>query len=197
MPNNKKFKPVQVFWNGKPLKKIYPYATKFEVFKYKLKKLFRKLILGIIGISIIVYAFYLFRLSFPNIQYKVVEREVIIDNLTAKITEMKGEILSDLKKGESSNAPESAGIIIFDSNKLASIGSYQFQTKTVIYYYKKFYGQEITQKDAILIALDDNKAGELASKIIFSEKDGWRNWYNTGRTYNFEKRLDTIRTLEK
>lgn len=165
--------------------------------KEKVKRFCRKCFIALC----IIFAVWLFikiiHNVYPNVVYKVVEKEVVIDNLSEKINQLKGEIISNIKEGESHNAPESAGIIIFDSNKVASIGSYQFQTKTVIYYYKKLYDKTITNKEAILIALDDIKAGELCRDIVFKEKDGWRNWYNVGKKYGIESKLQVIANLEK
>ncbi len=130
---------------------------------------------------------------FPK--YKIIEREVINDTLALKIEELKSAIIDDIKKGETSNAPESAGVIIFDTNKRASIGSYQFQIRTVQHYYKKFYSKDITQKEAILIALDDTQARLLARDIVFREKAGYENWYNTSKKYNIASRVALVNNL--
>lgn len=37
-------KSIKVFYNGEPLRNIYPHATKFQVFKYRLMKFIRKIV---------------------------------------------------------------------------------------------------------------------------------------------------------
>lgn len=53
-------KSIKVMWNGKHLRDIYPHATSFQVFKWKVGKFFRKAILTAIVLGIIYLGFYLF-----------------------------------------------------------------------------------------------------------------------------------------
>ena len=48
-------KKVKVMWNGKRLKDVYPHASGWQVFKYKVGKFFRK----VLTLSIIIGAIYL------------------------------------------------------------------------------------------------------------------------------------------
>ena len=71
--------------------------------------------------------------------YKAVERVVTVDRSSemykAKIETLKNDLVNDLAvKCETKGAKDPDGVIIFDSNNEASIGAYQFQRKTVIYY---------------------------------------------------------------
>lgn len=192
-------KATKVLWNDVRLKDIYVGASWFEVLKYKTMRLIRNAFIFLIRLLIIsaslVMLFLIARHYFPKIQ--IVEKEVISDTLEIKVAQMKAEILRDIKQGESHNAPESAGIIIFDVNHKASIGSYQFQITTVQHYYKVLYHKTITQKEAILIALDDTLAGQLASDILFTQKGGYNNWYNTSKKYNISDRLELLASLTK
>lgn len=190
-------KKMKVFIQGKRMRDIYPFASKYQVFKYRVRKFFRRLMLIVVGTIVVFIAGTIIRELFPVTVYEVQEKEVVLDNLKIKVDQLKGEIIADIKKGECGHYTDDDGIIIFDSNKKASIGCYQFQKDTVIYYYKKFYGKDITGREAVLIALDDQKASELTYKIVFGEENGWRNWYNTGKKYNLEARLKVIRELEK
>lgn len=185
---------MKVIVNGKRMRDIYPFASKWQVFKYRVRKFFRRVCLIALGVVLVVIMGTVIREMFPV--YKVQEKQVILDNLTIKIDQLKGEIIADIKKGECGHYTDDDGIIIFDSNKKASIGCYQFQKSTVIYYYKKLYGQDITGREAVLIALDDKKASQLTYDIVFGELEGWRNWFNTGKKYNIKERLEIIRNLE-
>jgi hypothetical protein len=134
------------------------------------------------------------RAFFPKTEY--VKEEVMVDNLTPKIAELKTKVVDDIQKCESKGYKENDGIIIFDSNSEASIGTMQFQRKTVIHYYKTLYGKTITPKEAILIALDDEKAEALAHDIIFKDSKGVGNWYNCSKKIDAQGRISTIKALQ-
>jgi hypothetical protein len=119
-----------------------------------------------------------------------------IDLAPKKIAELKKDVVVRLMRCEGGRFSESDGIIIFDTNKEASIGRAQFQRKTVIYYYKKLYGQDITPKEAIMIALDDAKAAKLAEDIIF-EADGLKNWLNCANKLGLAADVQVIRSIEQ
>lgn len=66
-------KSVKVYWNGKPLRKIYPYATKWQMFKYRLRKFFRKVLIAL-GLSLaMALIFQLGGMLNPALQYHTVE----------------------------------------------------------------------------------------------------------------------------
>jgi len=107
--------------------------------------------------------------------------------------------MTDLAKGENGD------IVTYDPPKgsykckedFASFGKYQFKVCTVTGYYKKLYKQDITRKEAVLIALDETKAEKLARDIIFTQSGGINNWYNTANKYNLREQLAIIKTLEQ
>lgn len=189
-----KYNGVKLIVNGKRMRDVYPHATRWQVFKYRLFKFIRSILKWSIIIGIIVLGV---RYFFPKVMVQVIEREVITDTLQSKIETLKGGIIADIKLGESLGKPESAGLIVYDTNKEMSIGSYQWQIKSVQYYYKKLYKKDITRKEAILIALDDDEAGKLTYDVVFGEKEGWRNWYNTSKKYNIPARLALLEQLTK
>jgi hypothetical protein len=135
-------------------------------------------------------------------EYKIQEKEVILDNLTEKINELKGKLVSDLKSCESGGYVESDGLVTFDphptkkSVQIASFGLYQFKVSTVQYYYNKFYGKQVNGLEAINIALSEEKSSELASEVIF--RDGaLGNWFNCSKKLGLQQKLDIIKELEK
>ena len=138
-----------------------------------------------------------------QIEYVNIEKQVLVDNLSVKINELKGSLVSDIQKCESAGYNEDYGLIVFDGHKtnknveIPSIGTYQFKKSTVIYYYDTLYQKDITGKEAILIALDDQKAGQLASDIIFKTDNGLSNWLTCSNKINGKGRLEIIRQLEK
>lgn len=137
-----------------------------------------------------------------EIVYKQIEKEVILDNLTAKVNELKGSLIKDLKQCESGGLTEDDGLVTFDphpTNKkvqVPSFGLYQFKKSTVQFYYSKFYGKDITGLEAIQIALSEERSAELTSDIIF--KDGaLDNWYNCSKKLGLQSRLNIINELLK
>lgn len=125
-----------------------------------------------------------------------VEAEVQ-DTLKEKVNQLKSEVLDTLKSCESGGYSEDDGIIIFDSNNQASIGSYQFQKKTVIHYYQTLYGKTITPKEAVIIALDEEEARKLANDVIFQDSKGISNWFNCSKKHNLKAKVDIIKELEQ
>lgn len=160
-----------------------------------------KLIIWLSVIGLAIYGGY--RINGNKIEYVSIEKEVILDNLIAKINELKGNLVKDIKTCESGGYKESDGLITFDPHKTnksvapASIGSYQWKVASVKYYYNLLYGKTITGKEAILIALDDEKAGELTSDVIFKTDNGLSNWINCSNKVGGKARLEVIKQLEK
>lgn len=169
-------------------------------FKRKMSKIIRFILsLGLIVLVIIAIAF-LSREIAPKIVYQ--EKEVILDNLTEKVNQLKGELIRDIFNIERGGHSEDDGLITFDPHpinkrvQVASIGNCQFKVATLQYYKQKLDGATLTGKEALLLALDDEKCKELMSKIIFTEEDGWRNWFNSGVKVNAKARLQVIKQLE-
>lgn len=132
-------------------------------------------------------------LSNPHAEAK----EIVIDNLGKKIEQLKDEALDSLKQCESAGYEDKDGIIIFDSNNKASIGMFQWQKASVIHYYKTLYNQDITPKDAVIIALDTEKAKKLAHDVIFGTDKGWTNWTNCAKKTGLITTLQIINKLEE
>jgi len=57
-----------------------------------------------------------------------------------------------------------------------SWGAFQFKIPTVQFYYKKLYGTELTEMEAMLIALDEDKATALAEDMIFKIEGAVWEW---------------------
>lgn len=192
-------KKIKVTWNGERMRDIYPHATKWQVLKFRVRRFIARALivlkLGFIAVSILLITFWFGGLAYSSERVTMQDREVIRDTLSEKIEQLKEGVLNDLRACESGGAKESAGLITYDSNKVASIGSYQFQVKTVQHYYKSLYQSDITQKEAVLIALDDVKARELAGDIIF-KADGLKNWLNCANKNNLRSKLNTIDLLQ-
>lgn len=130
-------------------------------------------------------------------EIRYVDRTVQTDTLSTKIEELKREVVTTLKNCESAGAKEADALIVFDTNSKASVGNFQYQVKTPIYYSKKLYNKTITPKEAVLLALDDEQAGELTKDIVFKTDAGLRNWINCTNKYNLASKVEFIKSLEK
>jgi len=198
-----KHKAIKVFFHGERLRDIYPHASKWQVFKWKVRKFIRKVTIVSIACAALYGAFVVGSKSFHETAYqaqaeKITTVEVQVDNLSEKIAQIKAEAVEGIRKCESAGHPESDGIIIFDSNAKASIGSFQFQKTTVQHYMKVLYGKDITPKEAVLIALDEAKAGELASDIIFETPGGGlKDWYTCANKIGLANTIAIVKKLEK
>lgn len=74
----------------------------------------------------------------------------------------------------------------------------QFKLPTIQFYYKKLYEIELTEKEALMVALDDERAMALAEDIIFKVEGGIYEWAGAekNRAY-FNKQIPFIRSLEE
>ena len=176
------------------LRDIYPHSTKWQIFKYHTANGLRRLFIVSLIVSGVFGFAQAYRYSAPIVV--MADREVLVDNLGKKVTELKAEIVETLRQCESSGHSEDDGIIVFDSNGQASIGNWQFQKKTVIHYYQKLYGLAITQKEAVLIALDDKKAATLTEKILFEVENGQDEWYNCSKKLGLKTWIEIIKKLQ-
>jgi hypothetical protein len=121
----------------------------------------------------------------------------------SKIEELKDDVVDGIKRCESAGKHEDDGIVTFDpdrTGKKANIPSYgvlQFKVPTVIAYERKLHGITLTPKQAILLALDEDKATALAKEILFTEDGATGNWYNCSRKTDAAATIKIIKKLEK
>jgi hypothetical protein len=95
-----------------------------------------------------------------------------LDRLDLKIRELKDAVLDDLEKCESGGRKEEDGIAVLDSNGKGSYGPYQWQRTSYMHYYEKQTGGLISGRDAIIHALQRDKARSLAEFVIFETPNG-------------------------
>lgn len=191
-------KMLKVFYMGEPLRNIYPHATRFQVFKYKLARATRKLVIAsfIVGA---IYGAYNAGLSSTEPVTVQASKEVDVSDTRFKvrIDNLKNGVANQLMKCESAGYSESDGIVIFDSNEKGSFGQFQFQKNTVIHFYKVLYGKVITPKEAVLIALDTDKARSLAIDVMFKTPNkAGKDWVNCTKKYDLDKQIDLIKKME-
>lgn len=192
-------KRIKIHYMGKRLKDVYPYATKWQVFKYRAVRILRFTFAGIAAVAILtatlVTSFNLGGKFNPDTVYaeKLVDKSM--DYYNDRIESLKDDVVNRLSQCESAGAKDPDGLIIFDSNKKASIGRLQFQVSTVQYYYKSLYQKTISQKEAIEIATNPEKAKSLAKDIMFKSKNQANDWYNCAVKLDLNKEIQIIKKL--
>lgn len=122
---------------------------------------------------------------------------VDLGRLERKIAELKTEVVETIAKCESGGRNEEDGIVVLDSNNVGSYGVMQWQRKSVMHYYEKRYDQKISGRDAILLALNAEKAKDLAEWVIFETPNGWRNWIICSQKNDIASKVGFIKILEK
>lgn len=186
-------KPVKITVNGRHQRYVDLHRTAWGRFWFKVKLWTRR------GIRTAVFGGFIYGIFLlgGSIQSKALATTVFVDNLTPKIEGLKNSLVEDIRNCERSTYDENDAPIILDTNKKMSIGTFMYQKATVQHYYKTLYNQTITPKEAVLIALDEEKARTLTYDIIFKDSKGWRNWYNCGVKVGATERLKIINELSK
>jgi len=190
-------KKIKVYKDGKLWRRI---DGRFDSFRSKLRRFVRRmvklvfsgLVIGTVLIGVVSYAY----------NTGLNKSEVIFtetkSNLPEKIEGLKDDVVARLAECETPGYEESDAPMILDSNSAMSIGRWMYQIKTVQYYWKMFYKEDITRKEAVLIALDEKKASELTKKIIFEDEGkGIGNWHNCNIKHGFKAEINLIKKLEK
>ncbi|MEO8630873.1 MAG: hypothetical protein ABI612_22665 [Betaproteobacteria bacterium] len=119
---------------------------------------------------------------------------VLMRDGTSTIDEMKTDVLDRLTKCENPNEKP----IVFDTNGIASIGAYQWQPHSFQHYWQKMTGEKLSEKDAVLYALDNEKARELASWVIFETDTGVdKDWVNCSKWHGLQTLVDFINSHDE
>lgn len=129
------------------------------------------------------------------------------------VLQLQHEVISKLQRDES-GGEDSGGDVFYTNDPRSALrgecgrvgglrniecdswGVMQFKIPTVIYYYQILYGEELNQKQALQLALDDDRARALATDIIFKVEGGVWNWSaanNDASYYSYQ--IPFIRSL--
>lgn len=147
--------------------------------------------------------------GFGSLQLGVVHAENIetkvVDLTPQKIEALKADVVDRLEACESAGHKEDDAIIMYDNNQAGtlkgknvwSLGQLQFKVPTVQHYVKIRDGKQITQKEAVLLALDRTEARALASYVIFETDKGINNWLNCANKLGLHSEITIIKKLSK
>lgn len=130
------------------------------------------------------------------------------------VKQLEDEVLARLQRDESGDVDTSGGMVFYSNDPRSDLqgtcariggkrniecdswGVMQFKLTTVMHYYKELYGEDLTEKEALLIALDDDKARSLARDIIFKVEGGVWNWSAANKDASYYSyQIPFIRTL--
>lgn len=116
--------------------------------------------------------------------------------IAQRIVLLQNEVIADLGEGcETKGVKEPDSALVLDTNNKMSIGRYQWQRESVIYYYEKFYGESIGMLEALEIAIDYERATELTRDVLFNEPNGYKNWWTCSQRLNIADRVSIINSL--
>lgn len=156
--------PIKVFYNGKPLRDIYPHATRWQVIKYRVRRFFRKVFILTGAVIAIVAIFQLGGIMNPKLHYQKVEAEV---NTAPVLHRIAGcESVGDPKSKGTHYDKNGQVLMRSNTNKTVDVGKYQINS---VWFAKATeLGLDIT-KEA------DNEA---MAKWIYENK-GTEDWYSS------------------
>ncbi len=126
-----------------------------------------------------------------------------VDNLAPKIEDLKDKVVEELAQCESENASQDTALVNYDNNKkgtltgrhIASIGVMQFKVQTVQSFYKTLHKENLTNYEATLLALDNNRAKELAKESVFGIQGALWHW--SCATPDMGAKVTMIKNLSK
>ena len=186
---------LKVIYNGDFLCNIYPYATKFQVFKYRVAMIMRKTLIVAFVSGAIYGSFQLGRGTTAPIYVQAEDKSSVM--YQSKIEGLKDAVMAKLSQCESAGHKESDGIIIMDTNNKISVGQFQWQVSSVKHYYKLMTGKDISSKEAIILALNESKARELAKYVAFETKNKiGKDWVNCNLKYGLDMQVDMIKSMQ-
>lgn len=121
------------------------------------------------------------------------------------IDTLKGDLVARLAQCEGAGHKEDDAIITYDNNRAGtltgktvfSLGNLQWKVSTVQHYAKLRDGSVLTQKEAVLLALDLKQASDLASYVIFETPNGINNWQNCANRLGLQGEVAIIKKLDK
>ena len=144
---------------------------------------------------------------------KEVKAERSPDRLDKAVQTMKREVVMSIRDKESRGFTPKSGEVFYthDSTKSMrsecqrtggerdlscdSFGIMQMKISTIQLWWKQLGRGEITEKDALLLALDNDKSVQFAEDVIFGIKSSCFAWSTCGT--NEKEKIEVIRSLSE
>jgi len=194
-------KTIKVFYQGKQLRDVYPHATPWQVFKYRVTKFFIKVTKVAGFVAVIALSGWIGATYYPKVV--LATQEVHVNTLPEKLDELKMDVVLRLEACESGGTSEPEALITYDPGKttkkdnIASLGSLQFKVPTIQHYVNKLDGKLISKVEAIDIATNREASRQLAKRIIFEEQGGVFNWLNCSNKLDLKGEVEVIKKLSQ
>jgi hypothetical protein len=139
-----KYKKIKVFFNGERLRDIYPHASKFQVFKWKIRKFFRKVIIASFCVGVVFGAFKIGSIVAADTVYTV-------NQVMPKQSEYP--VLDRIAKCESGNThidPKTGQVLVRgNTNKTVDVGRHQIN--------ETYWGKKATELGLNIYDEKDNR----------------------------------------
>jgi len=163
-----KFKKLKVSYMGKPLKEIYPYATGFQVLRYRFNKFMEKVVIASFIIGMVYGGFKVGQMTIePSVTFA--DREVIKE----VIVESPSSVMLRIAKCESGGSHTRNGQVIYNANnnKTVDVGLYQINS---------IWNKKATELGLDLSIEKDNKAFAM----YLYKNYGTEPWYPSKSCWN-------------
>jgi hypothetical protein len=156
-------KKIKVFWNGEKLKEIYPYATKWEVFKFRAKSILKRIFWLAVLIGVIYGVAVSYRYCNPRVVQVITEKN------------MEFPVLDRIAKCESGNnqlAKNGQVVVHVNKNGSVDVGAMQINLSV--------WGQKATDLGYNLMVGKDNRAFAL----FIYQNYGTDSWSSSENCWN-------------
>jgi hypothetical protein len=116
------------------------------------------------------------------------------ENFEAKIAKAQNIVIDEIASCETPGIKEPDAAIVLDSNNEMSIGSWQWQIKSIQHYVKERDGRDITRVEAINLATNHEQARELVRYVLFTDS-AWDNWLNCSTKLDIGTQVELINKI--
>lgn len=155
---------------GKQLKEVYPFATKFEVFKWKVGKFMRKLLLSLVGVNVAIWIAigFFYAGSYYMPKYVLAEKHIEV------IVEKDSPVLKRIAKCESGDTHyDKNGQVLLRSNTNKTVDVGRYQLNSVWFKKATELGLDITKE----------KDNETMARWIYANR-GTVDWKYSEKCWN-------------
>ncbi len=201
-------KAVKITFLGEPLHTIYPHASRYQVFKYRFFRAIRWTLirgLAVAGFAGIILTTYKIGQYHPDVSFTREASSIVTptafagETLTAKVDDLKQRLADEMVSCENPTHV----LVNPDDNKAGtlplkdkvSIGDLQFKISTIQHMYKTLHGTNLSDREALMLGLDTQKARELAIDAWINIKGSINQW--SCATDSMKQTVEDIRFLTK
>lgn len=151
-------KKIKVFYGEERLRDIYPHATKWEVFKWKVRKFFRRVLqvvtVGGVAGGLIYAAFIAGAYFNPKVTYATVDKMVEVEGVPVVLQRIAGCESQGKAKSEGSHLAKNGQVVVHaNTNGTVDAGIFQINVSV--------WGKKATELGYNLFTEEGNKSMAL------------------------------------